>query len=326
LSDKYFYIDCEFTPTCRSWFEAENGKDLLKIKGALIQLQEYEVRFAGSDGALSEKGIAFGGQLATKEARASGTRKSLTASSKRNPPQIPVPVFVIQKFMLIAGEGERTWGTPKTIMAHAKLEALLANLPRRRISVVGRKGDKNKESHRLAQQVPGAATMTGRREVSQDQDDEEDDDDEDEDLDSQQFVTQALNKTSDFDDLDFETQSQFRAGASTGSKPGDSLPSSLRVPQKNSRPLKRKEVSFEVPREKSAIQPKVKRVAKLRKSQGGDAFGNSGANDSLVLHPGWQGMVEVTEEDSTIPEDQRMVLEDEAGKCAVAYHSLGINL
>jgi len=325
LSDKYFYIDCEFTPTCRSWFEAEHGKDLLKIKGALIQLLEYEIRFAGSDGTLSEKGIAFGGQLATMVARAGEARGSLTGYAKRNTPPIPIPVFVIQKFVLLACEGERTWGTPKTIMAHAKLEALLADLPRRKVSVVGGNGDKDKELRRLAQQVPGTATTTtGRREVARDQSGEEDDGDED--SDSQPFATQALNKFSYFDDLDFETQSSFRAGAPTGSGPSDSLPSSLCVPQKTSRPLKRKEVSFEVPLKKSAIQPKVQRVAKLRKSQNSDAFDHNSTNNSLVLHPGWQGMVEVTEEDSTIPEDQEIELEKETGKCAVAYDSLGINL
>ncbi|RPA92547.1 hypothetical protein L873DRAFT_183632 [Choiromyces venosus 120613-1] len=319
LSDKYYYISCEFTPTCRSWFEEEHGKDLLKIKGALIHLQEYEIRFVGSDGALSEKGITFRGQLATKGARTNETRKSLTEFSMHHPPEIPIPVFVVQKFQLIACEGECIWGTPKNIQRNAELLTSLAELPRRKTSAASGNGAREKEWRQSAQQVSG--TATGGRRIAGNQGDEDDDD---EDEDSQPFATQAPNRfSSTYDDFDFETYSQFRAGAPTGSGlSGDSLPSSLRVSQKNSRPLKRKDVGFDDQPEKSPIRPKVQPVAKLRRSHNSDASSHNSMTDSLVLHPGWQGMIEVTKEDSTIPEDQEMELEKETGNCVITYNSM----
>ncbi|KAG0644673.1 hypothetical protein HOY80DRAFT_1028551 [Tuber brumale] len=308
LSDKYNHISCEFTPTCRSRFEAEHEKDLLKIKGALIHLREYEIRFVGSDGALFEKGITFEGHLAIKGARASGPRKSFAGSSRHRPPQTPIPVFVVQKFQLLACEGESIWGTPTAITADTELDTLLARLPRRNVSIVSGNRGRDKELRQSAQRVSGA--VKGGREVTRDRGDGDDDD---EDEDSQPFATQAPNRfSSTFVDFDFETQSQFWAGAPTGSRlSGDSLPSSLRVPQKNSRPLKRKEVSFEVRLARSAIQPKVQPAAKLRKSHNSDSFSHNSVSDSLVLHPGWRGMMEVTKEDSTVPEDQEMELEKE---------------
>ncbi|CUS09811.1 unnamed protein product [Tuber aestivum] len=309
LSDKYHFIGCEFSPTCRSQFEAEHGKDLLNIRGALIQLQKYEIRFVGSDGSLSEKGITFGEQSGTRGARASGTHGSSARPSKDHSRQIPVPVFVVQGFALLASEGESIWGAPKAVEANSGLATLLAELPTRgRIPVASGGGGREKELRQPVQRVSG--TATGGREVAGGRDDENDDD---EDEDSQPFATQAPNRfSSTFDDFDFGTRSQFRARAPTGSQlSGDSLPSSLRVPWKNSRPLKRKEVSFEVQLEKPAIQPKVRPTAKLQESHNSGIFGHNSLNGSLVLHPGWQGMVGVTKEDSTVPEDQEMELEKE---------------
>ncbi|KAG0127793.1 hypothetical protein HOY82DRAFT_541740 [Tuber indicum] len=308
LSDKYNHISCEFTPTCRSQFEAEHEKDLLKIKGALIHLREYEIRFVGSDGALFEKGITFEGHLATKGARASGTRESFTGSSTHRPPQTPIPVFVVQKFQLLACEGESIWGSPTTITTDTGLDTLLAQLPRRNLSIVSGNSGRDKELHWSARQA--LATVKGGREVAGGRGDGDDDD---EDEDSQPFATQAPNRfSSTLDDFDFETPSQFRAGAPTGSRlSGDSLPSSLRVSPKDSRPLKRKEVSFEIRLGRSAMQPKVQPAAKLQKSHNSDVFSHNSVSGSLVLHPGWQGMTEVTKEDSTVPEDQEMELEKE---------------
>ncbi|PWW78535.1 hypothetical protein C7212DRAFT_343236 [Tuber magnatum] len=305
LSDKYHYIGCEFTPTCRSQFEAEQGKDLLKIKGALIRLQEYEIQFVGSDGSLSEKGITFGDQLGVRGARAGGTRRSFTRSSEHHSRQIPVPVFVVQKFLLLACEGESIWGTPKTIRANSELETLLSELPRRKITVVNGSGERDRKPRQPVRQVSGDREVTGDRGGG---------DDDDEDEDTQPFATQAPNKfSSTFDNFEFETRSQFRAGTSTGSRlSGDSLPSSLCVPRKSSRPLKRKEIGFEVLLEKPAVQPKVRPTAKLQKSHNSGVFGHNSTNDSLVLHPGWQGMTEVTKVDSTVPEDQEMELAKEA--------------
>lgn len=122
LSDKRVRIAAEFSESCVSAFEAR-GKPLKALRGGVFQLKNYKFVLRGHDTARFDGGVTLQQPLGDQNAGISIPEKSL-ASALTSSVRI-----IIDDMVFLSGEGNPEFGEPRAVGQFKELQQLLRQLP-----------------------------------------------------------------------------------------------------------------------------------------------------------------------------------------------------
>ena len=334
LCDKTACIKCEFTPACVEEFEKIQKRHITEYStGAIVQLLEYNLVLQGSNGALFWKNFRFDDNSNRHVTRLAKKVSKSNVSGKASPPE---PIYLVHKVRVISSNIPLCKGKRRAVKHTPELKVILQNIPR--------KGSNDKR------ESAGDVKRRNKTPTTQVDSDSESKDFKSqtkllEKKKKEHYGGTLSDSFGDISQIPFATQgvSQYSPSPESDASEKKSTIKCLRTTGSRRAKVKRHESSSsEVLQDAvhktthdhdeglSKDPPSIvthpsehgKHAKSLRSGEGQNRSKEESVSRKLArprkamelpLHPGWQGMTEVTALDVTIPAKQLAILETDEG-------------